>query len=94
MNTDKNYTRKISLFFILDLHQTTVSLHNNEHVSYGTEKDELIMISWVLMRAAVTSEVASCVVKDDTEVEMVTHLLSSLYIPLAHVLPKVRYCIA
>lgn len=45
MNTDKNYTRKIPLFFILDLHQTTVSLHNNEHVSYGTEKDELIMIS-------------------------------------------------
>lgn len=41
-----------------------------------------------------TSEVASCAVKDDTEVEMVTHLLSSLPIPLAHVLAKVRSSIA
>ena len=34
----------------------------------------------------VTSEVARCAAKDDTEVEVVTYLLSSLPIPLAHVL--------
>lgn len=44
---------------------------------------------------SVTSEVASCAVKDDTEVEVVTHSLSSLPVSLWHMfLPKVRYCIA